>query len=450
VLLVGVITSWHALISWYDHSYIITNKRTIILTGYLAPTITDISHQKIEQVGYAQARLPQIFLGYGDVLIYQDGSAVKLEQLASPRRIKDAIEGIATKAKADKKANPETIQVPAPSDPRIAEALREITKEDNVPDFPDADANYPPRPDGLRGPRKPFGPFRVLCNEQYRADEHTVLYIQRSIFTYYQKILVFALLLLLDTLIVFVPQVLPEITIPLYATSVLLVLCSIVAIVLIAIMFFIYLNYVDDVFIVTNYRIFSIQRFFFWFGTKETEFYAFVDPKDSNTRETGRDIKTEVRIQSFVHKIFDIGNIIISLDDTEPFILDHIAHPINVRFQLDALKSIRRKASEKKSGNKQKRDMYDWMSKLLYIQEQGKGAETTAFPATPNVQEYDYLSALKLAYDADLSLRVVGEQISYQWQPGTVVQQNPAPGMPIYAGGEIQVILSRAPAYVGQ
>ena len=415
IILVPIAFAWFAykdLVAWWLHTYIITNKRIVGSSGLLQPKRQETPIEKIIQVDVHKDPLG-VILSYGTVHVYLVGGVIKLEDVPDPKEVKDAIQGISDEIKAKKPSE----EPPIPEDKKLVTVLGTLAKKKEVQKLPDADARYAPLPPGEHPrPRRTFGGFlRIPCEVHYSPGEYTVMYLQRSRYILFRNLALPVLLLLFILFAGFnAPTLLP--------------LISIFALVLLIISGLIYVNYADDVFILSSKRIIEIERrlIIFYEARTETEY--------KNVRDT------KVDVDNIVRRLLDIGNLIIETPGSTPNIdFSNIDHPFDIQDKLQEIMSFKEKADDADKENKTKKELNNWFSTVVSALE-----DKMQSVGVPNLQRLDFWSAVETASEFGLRVVVIGEEVVNSGHaPGVVIQQSPPPGTLMGNGGEIQVLLSR-------
>ncbi len=400
---------------WWLETYIVTDKRIINSRGLLEPTRQETPIEKVTQIGVDIPSLLGFLLDYGTVHVYVTGGDFFIRDVPHPKEIRDAIQGIYDEIKAKK---PPKEKLPEPIDKDLKAVLDDLAKGKPVPTLPDADAHYPPRENGIRGPRRTFGgPLRIPCDVRYSSDEYTVMYIQRSRYVLYRNLaLPFFLLLLMLPVTLFGPA--------------LLLLGGILALILLITMGVIYINYVDNVFILSTRRIIEIERTLVFFVEARTE------AEYKNIRDT------KVKVSNIFQRMLDIGDVFIETPGTAPDItFSNVDHPFVIQDKLNEIKAFKEKVEKVQKENSTKEEFNTWFSKVVTTLEKKVQSE-----GAPNLQNLDFWSAAQRAREFGLRVVVIGEaSVNSSQPPGQVVQQIPPPGTLILPGGEIQVVLSKRP-----
>jgi hypothetical protein len=190
----------------------------------------------------------------------------------------------------------------------------------------------------------------------------------------------------------------------------------------------IYTNYADDVYILSNKRIFDIQRRFIFF---------FEDHRELEYKNV-KDLK--VRVPSVLQRLLDIGDVYIEISGAPTVILPTVDHPFLVLDKINEIKTHAAKAEALKKDNELKKELHDWFGKVV-----SSLVDSTQMKGAPNLENMDLLDAMGVANELGFQVVVYGEEPSPRPDipPGRVVRQSPPSGTVIQPGGEIQVVLSR-------
>jgi uncharacterized membrane protein YdbT with pleckstrin-like domain len=431
VLGTGVWFAYRDLITWWYETWIITNKRIIYARGLLEPTRQHTPIEKVQQVGLDMDNLLGLLFGFGNLHVYLTGGQIQIEDVGSPDRVRDALMGAWEEFKASK---PKEAPVPVPKDTELTNTLKTLSTKKEVDPLPNPDKDLPPLPGANRfiGPRRTFGGFlRIPCNVRYLSGEHTVKYIQRSRYVLWRN-----LLLPILSLLVVLPLTVagPEIgLIPANLQSSWWFGMGLLVVGILIAMALIYMNYVDDVYILTNLRIIDIERYFVFFFEKH----------DETEYKNIRDVK--VKVQSLLQRILDIGNVYIETPGSSPdIVMENVDHPFTLQDELLGIKEYKGKVDKAKEENTNKETLHKWFSTVVARLE-----DATTSRGTPNLKRMDFLSAMACAQKYDLDVVVKGEAADHsEIPPGHVVDQDPPPGTMMEKGSQIQVILSKRPSLV--
>lgn len=412
---------WKDFFVWWVNLDIITNKRIIACRGFLQPTRKIISLDKVMQVSTDQNSPTSIFLEYGEVHIYLTGGQHIMKNVPKPREVRDAVDGIFKEFKAAKPAE----KLPSLADPHMSALIAKLGKKDQRSLLPNADERYSHRhkPEHLRRPLRRFGgPFRIPAEVTYASEEYTVMYIQRSKWLLFAKLGIPALLFVGALILTFALSGFAPFTLPIML--ILLIMSGLITI-----------NYVDDVFILTNMRIIDIERKFIFF------YEARVEAEYKNIRDT------KIKISNIIENLFDVGNVYIETPGANPDInLTMIDHPFFIADKISQIKEFKDKDDKAKAQNTRQDELIQWFTNVAAVLEKKMVSR-----GVPNLQTMDLWSAAALASEIGMKVVPVGEDDAYPYiEAGRIVSQNPLPGtlMSLDTDSpdkrpEIHVVLSR-------
>ena len=407
---------------WWVNIDIITNKRILTWHGLLKPMRDETTLDKVQQIAVDQDSLLSIIFSYGDVHVYlAGGKGLDLKKVRDPKGVRDDIAGV---FEDFKKAKPPKEPIPSVATPGLSEVLAKLAKNDPLPFLPDADKKYEHRrsPVKLRGPLRTFGgPLRIPCDVLYDSEEYTVMYVQRSRWVLALHLFV-PVLLLLGTLVG-----------SLTARS-LFGLFAIAFVILLIVVGLVIINYVDDVFILSNKRIIDIERkYVFLFEQHDTTTYDKI-------------AKIEVQMHNIIEVALNVGDLFIETQGSNPNItMPRISHPFFIQDKIYAIKGYKEKADKIKAANERKDQLNLWFSTVLSTLE-----KKVVNRGVPNLQSLDLWSAVERASQFGMKVVPMGELPGYpHMESGKIVSQNPLPGTLIHVDPEkpekplIQVYLSK-------
>jgi hypothetical protein len=393
---------WRDFLIWWVNIDIITNKRIISCRGFLQPQRKIITLDKISQISVHQDTPWSIFLSYGDVHVYLAGGDYDLKNVPRPREIRDALNGIFLDFKSAIAAKP-VEKLPTLADPAMAALIGKLGKKENLPTLPNADERYSHlhNPERLRRPLRRFGgPLRIPAEVTYAADEQTVMYVQRSKWLLIVRLAAPGLGVLVAFVLTFVFSAFAIITVS-------------VGLILLIGMGLLTVNYVDDVFILTNKRVIDIERKFIFFYEERIE----ADYKNI------RDIK--IKITNIFENMLDVGNLYIETPGNNPDIkMTLVDHPYFIADKINQIKNFAQKLSDAKTKNTRQDELTKWFTSVVSVLEKKMVSQ-----GVPNLRTLDLWSAAERAAEVGMKVVPVGEDDSYPHiQAGKIVSQDPQPG----------------------
>ncbi len=426
VLVLGAYFVYQDGFVWWNDCYIITNKRVIKYEGFLQPRSTDVSLEKIQQIGIEFKEPWGYILKYGLIHLYLAGSDFLIEDVADPRRIRDAIEGITKKLKESK---PKEAPVPRPKDPVLAAALGKLAEQKDLPKLDNEDEKLygPPRDSAARlRPRRTFGwILNIPCEVRYTSGEQTVKYVQRSRWVLLWRE---ALPILLSLVVLMVTFIMPNTGVLsgglwrvwgylLYvAVPFLLIWAAII-----------WINYVDDVYILTSKRIIDIERSYVIFSQKRIE----VEYKSIK--------ETKVEVPGLLGILLNIGTVKVETPGTNPdIIFEYVPNPFELKDKINEIKEFGEKFKKVKDENEQKKNLDKWFSTIL---------ADVASRGVPDLRGKDLPTAIAIAQEYELEVTINPDVMeTTEVPPGCVFVQNPPRGTVMHKGSTIEVMLSKKPA----
>ena len=425
MVVAGVYFLWKDFVVWWFNVDIITDKRIISWHGFLTPTRKELTLDKVQQVSIIRDTPLQFTLNYGDLRIYLIGGDNYMKDVPNPKEIKDTIQGIANVIKAAKKPDEKP---PTLANPLMEAVLQDLSKPKEVDKLPNPDDKYPPlHEDKELGPRRTFGGFlKIICDVRYAWGEQTVMYIQHSYLLLVQRLIIPALLVLILLPVAIYGSASGIISNTFGSLWWFLMIVAIFA--LLVRMAVTYINFIDDVYILTTNRVIDIERKLIFL------FEAHTEAEYKNIR----DIRVVIP-NVFLH-FLDVGDVYIETPGSTPdIVFKMVSHPFFLQDRIYQIKGYKEKADEAKKINDQKKELHLWFGKVLQVDEQTP--QTMA--GAPNLLKLGLVDAMQQAGTLGMQVVVWNEDPPKpSVPPGIIVYQNPPPGTVIKQGGEIQVVLS--------
>lgn len=391
---------------WWFYVYILTDKRIIIARGLLQPQRKEAPLDKIQQVYVDVRGLWEYLLDYGNIIMPTASGPFEFKGIGNPRSTVDAIIEAQTQYNVARKAPPD-----APiKDETLRKVIEELAKPTVIVPPPSPDP--PPKPGTIITPTRTFGgPLRLSSKVRYLPDERTVQYIQRHPYIFFRNAVPGGALILLMLALVLVFHF---ILWPIFLVGSLLGLGWIG---------YVYLDYVDDVYILTTHRVIDIDRgaIIFYEGRAIVEYGKVQD--------------VIVEIPSVVARTFDFGTVRVETAGAQQKVrMEDVPNPFAIQDAIFKRINAVKERESINATNKQKAEFKKWF-----------GAMANAFHelSTPDLIGKSFEEAADILTSQHLVMRVSGEQRYAGLPPGHVIQQSPLPGVLLTHATEVHVILSK-------
>ena len=392
--------------NWWFNLYILTDKRLILAHGLLQPQRKEAPLDKIQQV-YVDIRNPWSYLlNYGDVLIPTSAGTIELRGIAHPGSISDEVLEAQNQYNATRKA-PADVPI---KDATLSHVIEDLAKPTAIPVPPSPDP--PPRPGAVITPARRFaGPLRLSSRVRYFPDERTLQYIQRHPYIFFRKAIPGAALILIMLLVVLVFHFFFW---PLYLAGSLLGLGWIG---------YAYVDYIDDIYILTTHRVIDIDRgaIIFFEGRIIVEYSKIQN--------------VFVEVPSLVARTFDFGDVRVETAGAQQKVqMKDVPNPFGIQDTIFQRITAVKERDAISAANKQKAELRRWFATV---------ANAMQDLQAPDLIGKSFEEAADLLDKQHLVLRVMGEQRYPGMSPGQVIHQSPPPGTLLSHEGQVQVILSK-------
>lgn len=401
VLLYTIYWFCTGFLNWFNTYYVLTDQRVLSVRGYFNRVSEDIPLKNVAQVFVDRPSFIQIALHIGDVHVRPIGTPVLLLGVARPRDVADSILAV--------QANPPTMGSAAPATPtpklrsrKLQAALDDLAK---------------PVPMPLPNPvtRVPFGGlFQRKIPINLIEGEEVIEVVYRHWFVLLVRELpAFALL----AAGVIIGEVLMHIA-PRSSNGQLFVVAGIVLGLGYALL--IYLNYADDVFVLTTHRVIDIDRLL----------YILSDYSNDAPYARIQDVHVE---RNFIGKLLGFGSIKVETSGRKyPVQMTDVPHAFAIMDRIFAQINTLRERESVLNLNKQKKENHRWMATVL----------NELVVEVPDVRGLPLLHAGARVRQAGLKLVVDRERAEPGTPPGRIVDQAPSPGSAHLADNEVRVVLS--------
>lgn len=415
LLIVALMIRWilNDLSNWLFQYYILTDQRVITSRGYFRPTREEVVLKNVAQVMVDRTNPLVMALGIGTVVVRPIGTPLRLDNVARPRAVADSIlavqEGLSVLSRQPMQvaaSAQSTSQHQGPGQQQLQATLDAIAQPIQPP--------VPPPP--VRG-RIPFGGmFQRKIPIKLMEKESVLEIVYRHWFVLLRRELVSAILLVAS---VEVGVSLRTFGGPPQERLALILAVSGVAISLIWAVL-VYLNYADDIFVLTTHRVIDIDRVIFILTEYSTDApYSRV-----------QDIHVE---QSFIGNLLRFGTIVVETSGRKyPVKMSDVPHALALMDRVFKYINDAKERENITATNRQKSQSSQWLSQLL----------DTLMVEAPDVRGLPLLDATAQTRTAGLKLVVAVERPAPGTAPGIVLDQIPTAGTTTLPGGELRVALS--------
>ncbi len=391
---------------WWFHVYILTDKRIIIASGLLQPQRKEAPLDKIQQV-YADRRgLWQYLLNYGDIILPTSAGPLEIRGIPDTRTVVDTILEAQNQYTAARKA-PEDVPI---KDDTLRQVIEDLAKPTIIAPPPSPDP--PPRPGMMITPARTFGgPLRLSSKVRYQPDERTVQYIQRHPYVFFRKSVPGGLLIMLMIVLALIFHFFLW---PLFLIGSLLGLGWVG---------YAYIDYADDIYILTTHRVIDIDRgaLIFFEGRAIVEYSKVQD--------------VIVEVPSVIARTFDFGDVRVETAGQQQKIrMKDVPNPFAVQDAIFQRINAVKERESINAANKQKAEFKKWFAVM---------ANALHELRAPDLRGKSFEEAADLLNKHHLVLRVTGEQRHTGLPPGYVVQQTPPPGTLLTHEAQVYITLSK-------
>lgn len=396
------------LSDWIFRYYILTDQRVIASHGFFRPDRREAVLKSVVQVLVQRPNALLMSLNIGDVIVRVIGTSVDLTGVGSPRDVGDSILMI--------QENPSGAPSPAPAPPRVPSQKIQTALDTLAVPVP-----LPTTPEP--GPPPFFGLLQRKVPIKFIEGESVVEVVYRHWFVLVRR--------LFPAVVLFVAGVAGGMALGHYAgpragmLPMYLVIGGLVVGLGWAVL--IYLNFVDDIFVLTTHRVIDIDRLVFLLSEYSNDApYARV-----------QDIHVEV---GFLGNVLGYGTIVVETSGRKyPVKMTDVPHALQLMDRIFGLINAVKERESAVAINKQKKENYKWLATVLH--------EMLVF--VPDVRGLSLLEAGARLRQLELKFAVQEERFAAGMRPGTVLDQIPSPGSTALPENEVRLILSaHSPARV--
>ncbi|MFI5273023.1 MAG: PH domain-containing protein [Ktedonobacterales bacterium] len=391
--------------NWFFMVYVLTNQRIIRSRGAFTRDRGEIVLKSIAQVRVERPNVFYMILDVGNVVVRPIGPELELTGLANPRDVADTILAVQENPSFGLPAAPPAAPVPGVRSKNLQAALSDLAKPAPLPAVP------VPR---VRAPFMSFLHRKIPI--KFIEGESVVEIVYRHWVVLLKDELI-ALVMLVAGLAVGVLLTLNRYggELPLWLSGFTTIVAGIIGTV-------IYMNWADDVFLLTTARVIDIDRLVFFLS------------EYSNDAPYPR--IQEVRVhRNFLGRWLGFGSIMVDTAGRRaPLRMDNIPGAYHLMDRIFEQIHMQRDRELAIAINKQKKENEKWMATLFNV----------AFIPVPDVRGRSVVAAAGELRKAGLRLIVEAERPARQ-AAGTVLDQTPAHGSTAVADGEVRVVLAGHP-----
>ena len=181
-----------------------------------------------------------------------------------------------------------------------------------------------------------------------------------------------------------------------------------------------YIDWADDVFVLTTHRVIDIDRLFL----------ILEDYSNEVTLTKIQDVRVE---QGFWGQVFGFGSIVVDVaGNSNPLAMGHMPDPRRLMNRIFELVEYAQRRTISRRKYWQRREASHWISQVL----------DHLMLQVPDLTNQPLLTATARARKAGLRLTVDSERTVPGTASGVVVQQTPAPGSIVLAEDSVHVVIS--------
>jgi uncharacterized membrane protein YdbT with pleckstrin-like domain len=388
------------LINWWYNIFVLTDRRVIEAQGFFTPNRQEAQLDRIQQVQLERSNIFEFLLDIGDVNVYTAGSQgdLRIRHVGHPDAMVDQIREAEVAFRASGRAPAPPIE---PENPAVKVALDELTKPVDIPQPQAAE-------------ERTYGAFLRRPARLHTLDDEVIVnYIYRHWFMLVRREILPALVIIGSLAVADVlANVLGR---PIWLVALVGVFIGL------AYAGLVYLNYVDDIFILTTDRVVDIDRFLFFFfeGRKQADYTKVQD--------------VQVKVTTLLARILNYGDITVETAGSLPNIeMTSIPNPFAVQDLIFTRMNALKERDLARAANRQRLE-----SRRLIA-----GTMNQVLIAVPDVRRLTLLQAGEALKTAGLKLVVESERPARGVPPGSVVTQVPGPRATALRDSEVYVVLS--------
>jgi hypothetical protein len=386
--------------TWMGRVYIVTDRRVVMQDGIASQDLEQVALINIEQVNVEKPNPIALLCGLGTVGVKPGGRELRLRGISKPRDLADMILLLRWEATIRSFEMPER--------PEVRNQLLKQALDSADPPAPDVLFPPPRRPpmNGLLHRRLPIwlSPPESVVEVVYR---HWIMLAVRE-------------LVALGLIAVTVVSCLGLHTLAPGSRTVVLLVALGGALLTLAYAVVSYIDWADDVFVLTTHRVVDIDRIFLILASYSKEIPL------GNVQDVLVDY-------GFFGQLLGYGTIRVEIAGGKiPVTMRHVPDPKGLMNRIFAQVESKRRRDNNFEREKRRAEVYQIMAHVL----------DTMLLQVPDLAGVTVLAAAARARSAGFQLSVSGERSAPGVPSGTVLEQTPPAGRMALAEGGVQVILS--------
>lgn len=396
------------LSDWIFRYYILTDQRVIASHGFFRPDRREAVLKSVVQVLVQRPNALLMALNIGDVIVRVIGTSVDLTGVGRPRDIGDSILQV--------QENPSGAPAPGQAVPRVPSQKIQTALDALAVPMP---MPATPQP----GPPPFFGLLQRKVPIRFFEGESVVEVVYRHWFVLVRR--------LVPAVVLLIAGVAGGMELSRYAGAragmLPMYLVTGGLVVGLGWVVLIYLNFVDDIFVLTTHRVIDIDRL------------VFLLSEYSNDAPYNRvqDIHVEVGV---IGNILGYGTIVVETSGRKyPVKMTDVPHALRLMDRIFGLINAVKERESAVAINKQKKENYKWLATVVH----------EMLVIVPDVRGLSLLEAGAQLRQVELRLAVQEERAATGMRPGTVLDQIPRPGSTALPENEVRLILSALPTTAG-
>ncbi len=403
VLCIGALLRWIAAkgYEWWFTFYIITDQRIIYNKNTFTKESQEINLVNIADATVQTSRIPEYLFRYGKVTARTVGGAeIHLLDIPFPYEVQSLLfEHIGTA----KSAAAKPVQIIA--DPAMQDVINSVTADQIMPEYQNIDPII-----ASHWPLSRYTNYHINRTEK-------LLGVVGKHWSYLLYLSLVPMLMALAAIIISGISAPLHSHIPIFIAGIIFIIAALWELI-------IYINFADDVWIITSERITDLERFYFVFF------------RSSFTIRFDSFVKIETK-SSLWGQLLGYGSLLIYANDDEDgkpsMALHNTPYPEQLKLEIDRIFATFKAIHSANQANEQQREIKDLFVTVL--------AEMLI--AAPNFAGKTMLEAMELAQSAGLRPLIVGEEVVYGVPAGLVTTQIPSPGARALRGSNILLYISK-------